>query len=411
VALTHDKNEPDYTASLPDRNITDVAYLLTRVRYGARASKESVMVNKGCKDLVSEVIDSKLCALCGACTGNCPYLAYYKGKIRLLDNCSRMDEAQCYEYCPRTYTDMNAISQKLFGMPYKENEIGTLKGVFIARATDTIVREKAQYGGTVTALLSLAMADGLIDGAILTETSDDKTPAPFLAQSFDDLLRCAGSSYMACPVLGRYNQIAKGDNSKLGIVATPCQVLSLAKMKVAPPENIVSIDNIKLVIGLFCTWALSPDEFYQFLRENLDLAKVRKFDIPPPPANRFDVYTASGKSSFPLEQIRKFTMPTCAYCLDMTSEFADISVGSVEGIEGWNTVIVRTDTGADLIEKAKKKGNLQIEKLPESNLEHLKEAALLKKKRALNEIVKRSGDKNNLLYLGLSPQLTEKLLA
>jgi coenzyme F420 hydrogenase subunit beta len=146
------------------------------------------------------------------------------------------------------------------------------------------------------------------------------------------------------------------------------------------------------------------------LKENLDLSKAKKFDIPPPPANRFDVYTASGKTSFPLEQIRKFTMPACSHCLDMTSEFADISVGSVEGIEGWNTVIVRTDAGAHLIEMAKKKGRLQIDKLPASNLEHLKEAALLKKKRALNEIVKRSGDKNNLLYLGLSPRLTEKLL-
>jgi coenzyme F420 hydrogenase subunit beta len=95
----------------------------------------------------------------------------------------------------------------------------------------------------------------------------------------------------------------------------------------------------------------------------------------------------------------------------MTSEFADVSVGSVEGTEGWNTVIVRTDGGADLIEIAKKKGKLQVDKLPASNLEHLKEAALFKKKRAMNEIVKKSGDKNNLLYLGLSPRLTEKLLA
>jgi coenzyme F420 hydrogenase subunit beta len=367
------------------------------------------MANKGCKDLVSEVIDSKLCALCGACTGNCPYLSYYRGRITLLDNCSKADEAQCYEYCPRTYTDMNAISQKLFGTTYGENEIGSVKDVFIARATDTIIRKKAQYGGVVTALLSLAMAEGLINDAILTKTSDDKASAPFLAQNLGDVLQCAGSSYMACPVLGRYNQITKDDSNKLGIVAMPCQVLSIAKMKAVPPVNRVSIGNIKLVIGLFCTWALSPD-FHQFLKENLDLSKVKKFDIPPPPANRFDVYTASGKSSFSLEQIRKFTMPTCAYCLDMTSEFADVSVGSVEGIEGWNTVIVRTDAGAHMMEITKKKGKLQIDELPPSNLEHLKEAALLKKKRALNEIVKRSGDKNNLLYLGISPQLAKKLL-
>jgi len=365
---------------------------------------------KGCQDLVTEVIETRLCALCGACTGNCPYLAYHNGRVALLDNCTRTDEAQCYEYCPRTYIDMDAISQKIFGTPYGDNEIGTVKEVLMARATDAVVKKKAQYGGVVTALLSLALAEGLIDGAILTKTSDDKTPAPFLAKSADDVLQCAGSSYMACPVLGRYNQIPKEDSSKLGIVAMPCQVLSLTKMKTVPPENRVSIDNVKLVIGLFCTWALSPDKFYRFLKENLDLVKVKKFDIPPPPANRFDVYTASSTISFPLEQIRKFTMPTCAYCLDMTSEFADISVGSVEGTEGWNTVIVRTDAGANLMERARKKGKLQIDKLLASNLEHLKEAALLKKKRALTEIIKSSGDKNNLLYLGLSPQLTKKLL-
>jgi len=365
---------------------------------------------KGCKELFSEVIETGLCALCGACTGSCPYLVYYKGRMALLDNCTRTDEAQCYEYCPRTYIDMNVISQKIFGTPYDDSEIGTAKEVVTARATDASVREKAQYGGVVTALLSLALTEGLIDGAVLTKTLDDKTPTPFLAQTVDDVLQCAGSSYMACPILGRYNQISRSNGSNLGIVATPCQVLAVAKMKVDPPENRVSIGNVKLVIGLFCTWALSPDKFYRFLKENIDLSEVKKFDVPPPPANRFEVFTASDKTSFPLEQIRKFAMPTCAYCLDMTSEFADISVGSVEGIEGWNTVIIRTDAGADLVERAKKKGKLQIDKLPSANLAHLKEASLLKKRRALNEIVKRSGGKNNLLYVGLSTTLTEKLL-
>jgi coenzyme F420 hydrogenase subunit beta len=134
-------------------------------------------------------------------------------------------------------------------------------------------------------------------------------------------------------------------------------------------------------------------------------------DIPPPPANRLDVYTGSGRVSLPLEQVRKYTVPTCAYCLDMTSEFADISVGSVEGIEGWNTVIVRTVDGAELIEMAKKQGKLEIDTLPAENLAHLKEAALNKKKRALGEIINRTGNKKNLLYLDLTPSLVNKLLA
>jgi coenzyme F420 hydrogenase subunit beta len=147
------------------------------------------------------------------------------------------------------------------------------------------------------------------------------------------------------------------------------------------------------------------------LRENLDLPQVKKFDIPPPPANRFDAYTRSGTVSFPLEQIRKFAMPTCAYCLDMTSEFSDISVGSVEGIEGWNTVIIRTEAGAELMEMAKAKGKLETDNLPARNLAHLKQASLFKKKRALKEIINRGGNKQDLLYIGLSQTLVDKLLA
>ncbi|MBM3148699.1 MAG: hypothetical protein FJ008_06865 [Chloroflexi bacterium] len=365
---------------------------------------------KGCKELVNEVIEAGLCTLCGACTGNCPYLVYHKGRIALLDNCT-ISDGQCYKYCPRTCTDLDAISQQVFGKPYSEEEIGAAKEILIARTTDKRVRGKAQYGGVVTTLLSLALTEGLIDGAVLTKTSDDKTANPVLARSEKEIFQCAGSNYMACPVLGPYNQIPRDDSSKLGIVGTPCQVLAMTKMKNTPPINRANIRNVKLVIGLFCTWALSPDKFHRFLKEKLDLSKVKKFDIPPPPANRFDVYSTPDKISFPLDEIRQFTMPTCAYCLDMTSEFADVSVGSVEGIEGWDTVVIRTDIGAELVKTAKDKKKLETDKLPLENLAHLKEAALLKKKRALKEIANRSGDEKNLLYVGLSPNSAKKLLA
>ncbi|MDD5127552.1 MAG: Coenzyme F420 hydrogenase/dehydrogenase, beta subunit C-terminal domain [Dehalococcoidales bacterium] len=364
---------------------------------------------KGSRELFKEVIEAGLCTYCGACSGGCPYLVPYKGKIALLDNCTR-DEGQCYGYCPRTFLDMSAISQQVFGVPYGEDELGTVKEVMIARSTGKRIKEKGQYGGTVTALMSLALAEGLIDGAILTRTGKDKAASAYLANSAAEVLQGAGSNYLACPVLETYNRTPKDSHRKLGIVGVPCQVIALSKMKQKPPENRPDIGDVKLVVGLFCTWALSPDGFYKFLKENVDLPKVTRFDIPPPPAKRFDAYIGTERKSFPLEQIRQHTMPTCAYCLDMTAEFADISVGSVEGLEGWNTVIVRTRTGAELMETAKKKKKLEIDKLPAQNLAHLKEASLLKKKRALTEIIKRSGSKNKLLYLGLSPRLVDKFL-
>lgn len=365
--------------------------------------------DKGCRKLIDEVVDAGLCTYCGGCSGSCPYMVAYRGRIVLLDNCDVQD-GQCYRYCPRTHTDMDALSRMAFGEPYGNEELGTVSRVVMVRSTESHVREKAQYGGAVTALLLLALDEALIHGAVLSKMSPEKIPGAVVARSRKEILDCAGSSYIACPVLDALNRVPGDAEEGLAVVATPCQALALTKMRQDPPQNRIDIGNVKLVIGLFCTWALSQDGFHRFLRERVDLSQALKFDIPPPPANSFDVYTGSGKRSFPLDQLREFIMPTCALCLDMTAEFADISVGSVEGIEGWNTVLVRTPAGAELIELAVSRGLVEAEELPAANLAHLKEAALLKKKRALAQIIEHTGDKKNLLYLALPDDVVRRLL-
>ena len=151
----------------------------------------------------------------------------------------------------------------------------------------------------ITTLLSLALVEGLIDATILSRMSDDKNPSACLARNAEEVLQCAGSSYIACPVLEALNHLPEYSEERLAAVTTPCQGLALAKMRKEPPQNRVNMDKIRLVIGLFCTWALSPDEFHKYLKEKLDLPQVIKFDIPPPPADRFDVDTPSGRASFP----------------------------------------------------------------------------------------------------------------
>ena len=68
---------------------------------------------KGLRELQEEVLETGLCAYCGACAGACPYLVSYKGRIVILDNCT-IPEPQCYKYCPRTDTDIEAVSQHIF---------------------------------------------------------------------------------------------------------------------------------------------------------------------------------------------------------------------------------------------------------------------------------------------------------
>jgi coenzyme F420 hydrogenase subunit beta len=109
---------------------------------------------------------------------------------------------------------------------------------------------------------------------------------------------------------------------------------------------------------------------------------IRKFDIPPPPAENFEVTTSEGFHRFPLQEIRPLIQKGCTLCGDLTAEFADISVGAVEGREGWNTVLVRTEKGERLWEEVVREGWLEIEDIPQENFRHLKEASLHKKQRA-----------------------------
>ena len=365
---------------------------------------------KGMGDLFKEVINQGLCTVCGACLGDCPYTVFYRGKVRMTDFCTRT-EGHCYEYCPRTATDLNDVSRMAFDSPYEGADIGTVREVVMARAADKKIRAKAQYGGTVTALLSLALDQGLIDRALLERTGDDRLPEAAEVTSSIDLPDCAGSNYMAYPALESLNRLPGNSADRLGIVTTPCQALALAKMRTTPPDKRIEMSNVRIILGLFCTWALDYGRFYEFLKEKADIPKIRKFDIPPPPANRFDVYHGKEVTSFSLDKVREYRMASCAYCLDMTAEFADISVGAVEGVEGWNTVIVRSERGADLFEQARKKGVIETDALPEKILAHLKEASMLKKSRGLKECIKRTGDKDNLLYLKMDDNIRDRLLA
>ncbi len=360
--------------------------------------------------LQDKVIGDGLCTSCGACVGLCPYFDSYQGRTVLKDLCD-LPEGRCFSFCPRTLTDLNAVTEDALGVPYSGEDLGIVLKITQARSTDVKIREKAQYGGVVTTLNCFALENGIIDSAILTYSQDKLKAKAIIATTVEKILDCAGSSYTAIPMLEAFNRgVLETNQHRIGVTGTPCQILTLAKMKKGHNGRIASVNKLGITIGLFCTWAFSYQDFIEFLTDKAGGAKIKKVDIPPPPASKFEIFTTSECISIPLDQIRKFIMPSCSYCLDMTAEFADISVGTVEGITGWNTVIIRSQKGLELFEAAVAKGSIETENLPKEKLNHLKQAAALKKKRALKNIIARSGDKNDLLYLKIEPATLKKLI-
>ena len=355
---------------------------------------------KGSPDLENEVLNAGLCTSCGACVNICPYIKVVKDRVAVIEPCG-LTEGQCYDYCPRTPTDIPALDRSVFGRERSDSSLGTYISIEMAQAKDSDIRRRAQYGGVVSALIKYAIEQGEISSAVLTKPfGNGLMPVSALAEESSAVSDCAGSNYITSATLAELNRASRQPRDAVGVVGIPCQILALRKMQSSQHES--GAKDVKLAIGLFCTWALSYKGLYEFLKDRIDTSSIKRIDIPPPPANILVVHTDEGSKEFSLDEVRESIKPTCRVCYDMTSEYADISVGMVEGMEEWNTLIVRTPAGERLVARAKAEGIIETRPLDEERLVHLREASLNKKRKAVSEIVNRTGDESDLLYLSLS---------
>jgi coenzyme F420 hydrogenase subunit beta len=306
----------------------------------------------------------------------------------MLHTCD-LTRGRCYDFCPRTPIDQGALQRTLYDGIDITPELGAVRGFFITRATDVAVRNQSQHGGTITALITLALREGLIDAAVLAGEGEGLLPQAVTVSDPEAAGRLGKSRFVVSPTVAEFNRVIRTECRKIGVVATPCQALALAKMRT---QNVTTteggIEKLRLVIGLFCGWALSWRDLTAVLKGKTDLAAVTGMDIPPSRYHTLEVYTQNETIRVSLDEINPCVRPSCYSCGDMTAEFSDLSVGSARLPEGWETarrwnqVIVRTELGLELLERARRRGVLEFKEVPVDNLKKLKAASMNKKRTA-----------------------------
>ena len=337
----------------------------------------------GPEELSQQILDRGLCTLCGACANICPYIKVHNNKIVTLFSCDRT-EGRGYAHCPKVGTLLEDMSQFYKAQSFTENPIGEYIKIIKARSGIKAPEGDFQNSGVVSSLIIFAMEKGLIDAALLTG-QEGINPVPTVVNNRDGVLECAGSKYIASPVLSMMGQTIDSGIGKLGIVGTPCQMAALAQIRQNPLDLKEFKDNTALSIGLFCTWALDKEKFMQYLASKKDISSIKSMDIPPPPAEKLIVKYKDSTMEFPLNEIRKLKLLGCSICPDMTSELSDISVGALEGFKGWNTLIIRSEKGEQLVNEAVDQGFIEVGALPDKCFENLIKGAGNKRQQAVKK--------------------------
>lgn len=365
----------------------------------------------GPQELVKDVQEKGLCVGCGACVDLCPYFKNYKGKTAMVFPCN-LEKGRCHAFCPKAEVDLDELAARYWGGPYDGAPLGKYHEIMIARAGAKARKGVFQAGGTVSALVAFALLKKAIDGAVLTGR-EGLVAVPGIATKPKEVVQYASSKYMAAPTLSALNRAVREGQSRLGVVGTPCQMTAVAQMRMNPTAREDFRDPVALSIGLFCTWALDTRGLMAFLSKEMDIRRIRRMDIPPPPAEIFVIETDEGRVEMPLGRVRPFIPEGCHLCPDMTSEWSDLSVGVLEGRPDWNTLIVRTEKGLALVRKAEKAGHLITDAIPKESLDHLSFASGNKRRRAFSRAMERgllnTDEAQGRAALRVGPEVVERL--
>ncbi|HEC57331.1 MAG TPA: coenzyme F420 hydrogenase [Candidatus Syntrophoarchaeum butanivorans] len=306
----------------------------------------------GFADLESKVIGRGKCCFCGACIAFCP-------RIEAIDDIPQLVEydalcGMCYTHCPRSFLDIPAIEEEIFGKNRVDELIGVHNGIFAARSKDPKLRERAQDGGVVTALISYALDSGMLDAVVATGLSDEVPwkPVPVIITDSSEVSRVSGSKYALSPTIVGVKEAIDSDFERIGFVGLPCSIQALRNIQVSKEPYQIGIDRVKLLIGLFCMENFRYDDLMSgFVRKVLkvNLEDVVKFEMRE---GSFWVKTKDTTYSVLIKDLDKYVAEGCRYCRDFTAELSDISVGSVGSDHGWSTVIRRSELGQKLFEDA-----------------------------------------------------------
>jgi len=360
-------------------------------------------------DLEAEVVYNGLCCYCGTCGAFCKEYITFEHELPITKKKCYEICGACYDFCPRTSFAPYAVERAVFGDIRADNLLGYYRGaIYTARAKEGDIRDKAQDGGFVSTLLAYLLAKGDIDAAVVTKATGEWEPEPFIATKREDVIAAAGSKYTQCPaVLGVGDAIEAGYKN-IAFVGLPCHVQGMRKAQLSKLFD-VHADRVKLLIGLFCTETFDTTKLRKKLTELgvNDIRDVEKFNIKK---GSFIIQKRSGEVlKTPIKKMRDCVREACNYCYDFAAEFADISVGSIGSEPGWSTVIPRSESGLELVNRTEAEGLIDLKELSESKIEEIRNLALYKKRENLRNILARL-EPIRVLNMELEPEMLKNFL-
>jgi coenzyme F420 hydrogenase subunit beta len=347
-----------------------------------KAFKESTLLLMAKnKQNISFVVKEDLCTGCGTCVSLCPTNAIEmvidqrKGiYVPLLNKEKCTACGQCVKVCPGHEVDFKQLNQEIFGKQPDDILLGNYLNCYTGHATDYNIRYNASSGGLVTALLTFALEQKIIDGALVTRMKKDKPlePEPFIARTREEIIEASRSKYCPVPANIALKEILQAkDGEKFAVVGLPCHLHGIRKAELV---NKIFRERIVLHIGIFCG-CNNTFKYTDFLirsngikRESVTNLEYRGHGWPgflSISLNDKSIKLISYEDYIKFHNWGFFTTRRCTLCCEISSELADISCGDAWIPEikasdktGVSLIITRTEFGKSVLNLMENNGKI-----------------------------------------------------
>jgi len=277
---------------------------------------------------------------------------------------------------------LSRLAHKLLKKKWTEQDVwdlvGDYKEAYTAYALDDRIRLGGASGGVATALLTCALQEGYIDGALVCRTavSNQKKVRTrfFIAKDKSQLLLSQDSKYVGTSFVPEALRLIDNFDGRLAVVGLPCDLTVLQKRISRDPQL---AQKIRFTIGLFCGHNSQPqlidnivDKLSPSPSSNLDHFRFRTGPWRGYSLARFDQDRIIEKKSsyYNLYQnLYFFCQRKCLHCHDHFAYNADISVGDIWSLHlknqniKHNAVICKNEKGMELVSTALNLGYIQAE--------------------------------------------------
>lgn len=209
----------------------------------------------------------------------------------------------------------------------------------------------AQWTGIVSSIAIQMLTRGMVEGVVCVQNTDEDRfqPKPVIARTPEEILAARVNKPTLSPNLSILEQVEQSGMKRLLVIGVGCQIQALRTV-----EKQLGLEKL-YVLGTPCVDNVTRAGLQKFLdTTSRSPSTVVHYEFMQDFRVHFKHEDGSTETvpffGLKTNQLKDVFAPSCMSCFDYVNSLADLVVGYMGALFGWQWIVVRNDRGQEMLD-------------------------------------------------------------